>query len=99
MRSFLAAFSVLAAGCLASTSGTSGTTTPGDADADADADVEASSEVTDAYAAVEAEAELQKVKAGYIWSKIPTEEDRNNGANGVDQEGAGKAKAGKHTGS
>jgi len=48
---------------------------------------------------VEAEAELQKVKAGYIWSKIPTEEDRNNGHSGAGEEGTGKAKTGKHAGS
>ena len=48
---------------------------------------------------VEAEAELQKVKAGYIWSKIPTEEDRNNGHSSTGEEGTGKAKTGKHAGS
>ncbi|MDD4987089.1 MAG: hypothetical protein PHQ43_15230, partial [Dehalococcoidales bacterium] len=47
----------------------------------------------------EAEAELQKVKAGYIWSKIPTEGDRNNGHSGASEEGTGKAKTGKHAGS
>jgi hypothetical protein len=45
----------------------------------------------------EAEAELQKVKAGYIWSRVPTEEDRNNGHSGASEEGTGKAKAGKHS--
>jgi len=45
----------------------------------------------------EAETELQKVKAGYIWSKIPTEEDRKNGSSGDSEEGTGKAKAGKHS--
>jgi hypothetical protein len=43
---------------------------------------------------VEAEAELQKVKAGYIWSKIPTEEVRNNGIDRADKEGTGKAATG-----
>jgi len=46
---------------------------------------------------VEAEAELQKVKAGYIWSKIPTEEDRNNGSSRDSEKGTGKAKTGKHS--
>jgi len=45
----------------------------------------------------EAEAELQKVKAGYIWSKIPTEEDRRNGSSRDSEESTGKAKAGKHS--
>ena len=45
----------------------------------------------------ETEAELQKVKAGYIWSKIPTEEDRKNGSSRDSEEGKGKAKAGKHS--
>jgi len=46
---------------------------------------------------VEAEAELQKVKASYIWSKIPTEEDRSNGSSRTSEESTGKAKAGKHS--
>ncbi len=45
----------------------------------------------------EAETEMQKVKAGYIWSKIPTEEDRKNGSDGDSAEGTGKAKTGKHS--
>jgi len=45
---------------------------------------------------VEAEVELQKVKAGYIWSKIPTEEDRSNGSSRTGEKSTGKAKAGKH---
>ena len=48
---------------------------------------------------VEAEAELQKVKADYIWSKVPTEEGMNNGHNGAGEKGSGKAKTGKHAGS
>ena len=46
---------------------------------------------------VEAEAGLQEVKAGYIWSKIPTEEDRNNGSSRTGEDGTGKAKTGKHS--
>ena len=46
---------------------------------------------------IETEAELQKVKAGYIWSKIPTEEDRKNGSSRDSEEGKGKAKASKHS--
>jgi hypothetical protein len=39
---------------------------------------------------VEAEADLQRVKAGYIWSKIPTEEDRNNGNSTNDEKEQGR---------
>jgi hypothetical protein len=46
-----------------------------------------------------AEAEMQKVRAGYIWSKVPTEEDRKNGSSGTGEEGTGKTKTGKHSGS
>lgn len=45
---------------------------------------------------IEAEAELQKVKAGLIWSKIPDEEDRNNGTERTGEEGTGEAKTGKY---
>jgi len=41
---------------------------------------------------VEAEAELQKVKAGYIWSKIPTEEDRKNGSSNETTTGSKESK-------
>lgn len=46
---------------------------------------------------VEAETDLYKVKADYIWSKIPTEEDRKNGSNRHSEEGTGTAKTGKHS--
>jgi hypothetical protein len=45
----------------------------------------------------EAEAELQRARAGYIWSRIPTEEGRNNGFSGNSEASKGKAEASKHS--